>query len=55
MINVSCHDAVAVITINNPPVNAMSPGVPRGIIEAVAAANSNPDVTAMVLHGWWQR
>jgi len=28
---------VAVITINNPPVNALSPGVPEGIESAIAA------------------
>ena len=28
-------DKVAVITINNPPVNALSPGVPEGISEAI--------------------
>jgi len=26
---------IAVITINNPPVNALSPGVPEGISEAL--------------------
>ena len=26
---------IAIITINNPPVNALSPGVPEGIAEAI--------------------
>jgi len=28
-------NGIAVITINNPPVNALSPGVPEGISEAL--------------------
>src|SRR5579884_3765751 len=44
------HD-VAVITIDNPPVNAMSPGVPEGIQTAVQRANEDPDVKAIVLIG----
>src|SRR5262245_40433701 len=42
---------VAVITIDNPPVNAMSPGVPKGIIQGVARANADRDVAAIVLTG----
>ncbi len=29
----SCQGAVGVLTVNNPPVNALSPGVPEGIAE----------------------
>ena len=29
------NDNIAVITINNPPVNALSPGVPEGISDAI--------------------
>ena len=42
---------VAVITINNPPVNALSPGVPEGISEAVAQIERDGDVQAAVLIG----
>ena len=31
-------DGVGVVTIDNPPVNALSPGVPEGIIEGSSAA-----------------
>ena len=31
LVQVSKDNDVAVITINNPPVNALSPGVPEGI------------------------
>jgi 3-hydroxyacyl-CoA dehydrogenase len=43
--------AVAVITVNNPPVNALSPGVPEGIVDGVAKGGADPDVKAMVLIG----
>jgi 3-hydroxyacyl-CoA dehydrogenase len=44
-------DRVAVITVDNPPVNALSPGVPEGISEAVARAGSDHDADAIVLIG----
>ena len=34
--------AVAIVVIDNPPVNAMSPGVPGGIIAALERANRDP-------------
>src|SRR5271168_1198891 len=43
--------AIAVITINNPPVNALSPGVPEGIAQAVERANSDDTVKAAVVIG----
>ena len=45
------NNGIAVITINNPPVNALSPGVPEGISEAIERINSDPEVTAAVLMG----
>ena len=42
---------VAVVTIDNPPVNALSPGVPEGIVEEIAAANRDPEVQAIVVIG----
>jgi 3-hydroxyacyl-CoA dehydrogenase len=42
---------VAVITIDNPPVNALGPGVLEGIDEAVARAAADPEVDALVLIG----
>ena len=35
---------VAVITIDNPPVNALSPGVPEGIWAAIDEMNADPAV-----------
>src|SRR5437016_4088078 len=45
------HDNVAVITINNPPVNALSPGVPEGISEAIDRVEKDASVTAAVVIG----
>jgi 3-hydroxyacyl-CoA dehydrogenase len=42
---------VGVITVDNPPVNALSPGVPEGIVAAVDRGNADPSVKAMVLIG----
>ena len=44
-------DRVAVVTIDNPPVNALSPGVPEGISSAVARAIDDPGADAIVLIG----
>jgi 3-hydroxyacyl-CoA dehydrogenase len=43
--------SVAVITIDNPPVNALSPGVPEGILEGIEKANAAPEVAAIVVIG----
>jgi 3-hydroxyacyl-CoA dehydrogenase len=51
LVELSREGDVAVITINNPPVNALSPGVPEGIRSAVAGARNDPGVTAIVLTG----
>ena len=40
-----------VVTIDNPPVNALSPGVPEGIVENVERGNADPAIKAMVLIG----
>lgn len=42
---------IAIITIDNPPVNAMSPGVPEGIQQAVQEVADDPNVRAIVLIG----
>ena len=45
------HGTVAVLTVNNPPVNAMSPGVPKGVVQGVERANGDAGVAAVVLIG----
>jgi 3-hydroxyacyl-CoA dehydrogenase len=42
---------VAIVTINNPPVNALSPGVPEGISEAIQRIAKDDAVRAVVLIG----
>ena len=42
---------IAIITIDNPPVNALSPGVPEGILAAIDEINSDPAVKAAVVIG----
>ena len=42
---------IGVITVDNPPVNALSVGVPEGIVAAVDKGNADPAVTAMMLIG----
>ena len=51
LVGVTTRDGVAVVTIDNPPVNALSPGVPEGILVAVEAADSDPYVNAVVVIG----
>ncbi len=51
LVNFSTQDGVAVITINNPPVNALSPGVPEGLVEALNAVEKDPSARAIVIIG----
>jgi 3-hydroxyacyl-CoA dehydrogenase len=44
-------DGIGVVTIDNPPVNALSPGVPEGIVESIERGNADPLIRAMVLIG----
>jgi len=45
------EDGVAVIEVNNPPVNALSEGVPEGIARAIGTADTDASVRAIVLMG----
>jgi enoyl-CoA hydratase len=47
----ACRDGVARITIDQPPVNALSLSVRRGLISAFARAAADSDVHAIVLDG----
>src|SRR5579863_5876597 len=51
LVALSRRQDVAVITVQNPPVNALSPGVPEGLGESIAAASSDPGVRAVVVIG----
>lgn len=51
LVQLTTADGIAVITVNNPPVNAMSPGVPEGISAALDAIEGNDAIRAAVLIG----
>jgi 3-hydroxyacyl-CoA dehydrogenase len=51
MVQLTKDNGIAVITINNPPVNALSPGVPEGIARAIEEINGDDAVKACVLIG----
>jgi 3-hydroxyacyl-CoA dehydrogenase len=51
LVQLTKENDVAVITINNPPVNALSPGVPEGISEALDLIAQDDGVKAVVLIG----
>src|SRR5208283_3678929 len=51
LIQLTRENGIAVITINNPPVNALSPGVPEGISEALDQIAQDDAIKAVVLIG----
>jgi 3-hydroxyacyl-CoA dehydrogenase len=51
LVQLTQHGEIAAITINNPPVNALSPGVPEGIAAALVRVESDPSLKAAVMIG----
>jgi 3-hydroxyacyl-CoA dehydrogenase len=51
LVELASDNGIAVITINNPPVNALSPGVPEGISETLDHIANDGSVKATVLIG----
>jgi 3-hydroxyacyl-CoA dehydrogenase len=51
LVRFDVEDGVGVISIDNPPVNALAPGVRDGIVEAVEKGEADPKVAAMVMIG----
>jgi 3-hydroxyacyl-CoA dehydrogenase len=51
LVRFETDNGIGIITVDNPPVNALSPGVPEGIVAALDKGNADPSVTAMVLIG----
>ena len=45
------EDGIGVITIDNPPVNALGPGVTEGIVAALEKGDADPSVKAFVMIG----
>ncbi len=50
-VQTTVENGIAIIEINNPPVNALSQAVRQGLIEAARAADTNPEVKAIVIYG----
>jgi 3-hydroxyacyl-CoA dehydrogenase len=51
LVSLTLHGDVAVIAIDNPPVNALSPGVPEGIGDAIRSVAPDHSVRAVVIIG----
>src|SRR6266705_413158 len=51
LVKFSNQGGIGVITVDNPPVNALSPGVPEGIQAAVKQAQTDDSIQALVLIG----
>ena len=49
-VSLNTHDEIALISINNPPVNAISQAVRAGLLDAVSSAIANADVRAIVIY-----
>ncbi len=50
-VHLSREAEIGVITVDNPPVNALGPGVPEGIIACLQQAEADPALRAVVLLG----
>ncbi|MFP1643071.1 3-hydroxyacyl-CoA dehydrogenase NAD-binding domain-containing protein [Pontitalea aquivivens] len=48
-VSIAREGAIAVVTIDNPPVNALSQALRQGLWDAVGALDADPDVRAVVL------
>ncbi|MCB9383207.1 MAG: enoyl-CoA hydratase/isomerase family protein [Bryobacterales bacterium] len=51
LVGYEVHDGVAALTVRNPPVNALSPGVPEGVTRGIERAEADPAAVAIVLIG----
>jgi 3-hydroxyacyl-CoA dehydrogenase len=51
LIQLTTENGIAIVTINNPPVNALSPGVPEGISAALDKIAQDAAIKAVVLIG----
>ena len=51
LVHLSRQGNIGVVTIDNPPVNALSPGVPEGIAAGIAEFGADPAIAAIVMIG----
>ena len=49
-VSIEHHDSITVLTIDNPPVNALSQGVRQGLATGLVAASSDANCRAIVIH-----
>src|SRR5690606_39263754 len=49
LVRLQRRDEIALITVNNPPVNALGQAVRQGLLQAFQAAEADPQVVAVVL------
>ena len=50
-VHLDTRDGIAIISIDNPPVNAVSPGVPQALARAFARVQSDQHISGAVLIG----
>lgn len=50
-VDIKIQDNIAIITIDNPPVNALSTHIRAGLVEAVARMNADTNIDGVVLTG----
>jgi 3-hydroxyacyl-CoA dehydrogenase len=51
LVTVTQKGAITLVAVDNPPVNALSPGVPEGLLAAIRQAQADPGVRAIVITG----
>src|SRR5579872_5968661 len=51
LVELTKNNDIAIITVKNPPVNALSPGVPEGISEAIEKVHNDNSVKAAIIIG----
>jgi 3-hydroxyacyl-CoA dehydrogenase len=51
LVTAATQDGVAIVQIDNPPVNALSTGVPEALLSRIAAAERDPTIRAIVIMG----
>ncbi len=51
LVKLTFDDEIAIITVDNPPVNALSPGVPEGIKSALEEIANNNEIKGAILIG----
>ncbi|MBW8285964.1 MAG: hypothetical protein K0M55_20460, partial [Rhizobium sp.] len=49
VVTIAREGNIAVVTVDNPPVNALSQAVRQGLVDAVAELDNDQDVAAVVL------